>query len=162
MKRLFLATLASLMTLTAAQADECDGLAASTCYYLHKAERSLQPQPSHDYRTDFICRIPDISGHTNMYAFHTNTRNQDGSAGGTFVETGYERDGHLIAAPAGNRPIWIWSGSTLIQRVDPSWMIQTSPSGKAALLHKGVVVGSGNCDYNHAPTASTVGDQGEP
>jgi hypothetical protein len=102
------------------------------------------------------------SGHTNMYAFHTNTRNQEGSAGGTFVETGYERDGHLIAAPAGNRPIWIWSGSTLIQRVDPSWMIQTSPSGKSALLHKGVVVGSGSCDYDHAPTASTVGDQGEP
>jgi hypothetical protein len=125
--------------------------------------------------TDLGCTIRDTSGTTNYYTFDGNTKNANGTAGGTMVETGYERNGVTVASEVGRRPIWIWNanrsgGVTLWSRQAPGWFIGTSNmttvngvwGGPAALYRNNRLVGSGSCSriLNNGVTASNVGDQG--
>lgn len=131
------------------------------------------PACAHDYTGDLICKIRDNSGQTNLYAFADNTKNANGTIGGTFVETGYTSTRRSVAAPAGMRPVWIYSandagGITIASRADPGWFIVVGRGsqgngvfgGDAVLMHGARAVGWGECARRSASTAATVPDMG--
>jgi hypothetical protein len=135
----------------------------------------VSTQASASSMTDLGCTIRDTSGTTNYYTFDGNTKNANGTAGGTMVETGYEKNGVVVASEVGQRPIWIWNanrsgGFTLWSRNAPGWFIGTSNmhdvnglwTGHAELYHNNRFVGSGYCNRitNYGTSASNVGDQG--
>ena len=104
------------------------------------------------------------------YTFGDNTKNIDGSFGGTMVETSFDKDGKTVISKIGHRPIWIFDGNVrsynLYSREAPGWQISVIDLN-ATLIHNGRFAGHGNCDTEIAdlpivPTNEyTVGDQGE-
>ena len=120
-------------------------------------------------RDDLICTITDTQGSTLIYGFADNTKNIDGSFGGTMVETGFDKDGKTVISKVGNRPIWVYGGNrsggfNLYSREAPGWQISVTDLNDATLTHNGRFAGGGSCDTTEAATATneyTVGDQGE-
>jgi hypothetical protein len=126
------------------------------------------PSHAHDYSTDFVCDITDTLGNQLTYSFANNTNNADGSAGGTYVETGFVKNGQPVVSPAGLRPIWYWTvfnnGSGSINSAEaPDWRIGlgSAVSGPmpAVLFHDNRRAGWGSC-LRHGMTAQApVTDQ---
>ena len=55
----------------------------------------------------FLCSVTDNTGNSLVYTFANSTGNADGSAGGTYVETGFVKNGQPVVSPVGrHRPIW--------------------------------------------------------
>jgi hypothetical protein len=124
-------------------------------------------------KSDLLCKLTDTQGSTLLYSFNNNTSNVDGSIGGTFVETGFQKNGHSVFAPVGARPIWIFfanqiGGLTIQSRNDAGWSLVQGAIGvkgnvysaSTALYHGARVVASGWCGREGAVTAATVNDQG--
>ena len=129
--------------------------------------------------TDLVCSIKDNVGNNLIYTFDGNSRNADGSAGGTMVETGFEKNGRDTFSQVGNRPVWTWTlnrvgGVVLFSNEARGWRIGTGafPPGNgrfsmpASLFHGERIVGEGWCGRDMTAsngggvTASNVGDQG--
>jgi hypothetical protein len=70
---------------------------------------AITPAVAHDYSSDFVCSVTDNTGNSLVYTFANNTGNADGSAGGTYVETGFVKNGQPVVSPVGYRPIWFWA-----------------------------------------------------
>jgi hypothetical protein len=123
---------------------------------------------------DIFCKVRDSAGNNLTYTFGANTENKNGSIGGTFVETGFAKNGVSQFSAPGQRPIWIfgvnnWGGLTISSRSALGWAIVqgaiTDKDGvfgaEAWLYHNNAVIASGGCIRNHsADTADTVPDQG--
>ena len=132
-----------------------------------------EPAFAHDYGSDLMCHITDVSGQVNEYAFANNSANADGSNAGTYVETGYSssRKG-FVSSPSGARPIWIYStddrGIWVQSRNAPAWVILIANvvkhngvyNGAATLFNGQNVAGTGWCVRKEVPTAGTVEDRG--
>jgi hypothetical protein len=81
---------------------------------------------AHDYSTDFLCSVVDATGNQIKYAFANNSANSNGSVGGTYVETGFSKNGRTITSPPGSRPIWIYGmddagRAWIYPRATPGW-----------------------------------------
>jgi hypothetical protein len=114
------------------------------------------------------CNIIDTSRNALTWEFGLNTKNKNGSIGGTMVENVFVKNKQIIASMPGSRPIWIWGqnqagGVLLVQRSDENWHIGTSyDGGQATLFHNNQAVGWGQCQItgSNAVTAGNVTDQG--
>jgi hypothetical protein len=124
------------------------------------------PAFAHDGSHDLYCVIKDDHGNVLTYQFAMNTWNSNNTLG-TYTEVSFSKNGFVQAAPAGQRPIWIYQGTvsnmwnTLKYRQDQSWSIQVNSGAHSAtqaavtLFHAGYARGWGSCAVN-AATASTV------
>lgn len=124
--------------------------------------------------TDLFCAITDTAKNSIVYSFTGNSRNANGSDGGTVVETGFEKNGIDTMSPVGKRPIWVFSannvqGYTYQPRNQPSWALIAGHidmrggmyHADAMLVHNGRFAGSGYCVRAlPAPTGATVPDLG--
>jgi opacity protein-like surface antigen len=115
---------------------------------------------------ELVCNMQDAIGNRLTYVFGPNTYNANGTYGGTLVETGFERNGHMVISEHGVRPIWIYGGNrgggfNLYSRSAPGWSLR-SVNGEAILAHNGRVAGNGFCNASDTAwaTAANVGDQG--
>lgn len=114
---------------------------------------------------EIACNIQDTVGNRLTYVFGANSFNNNGTFGGTLVETGFEKNGKMVISERGQRPIWIYGGNqgggfNLYSREAPGWALSVVGYG-ATLSHNGRFAGSGSCSVP-APTvtANNVGDQG--
>ena len=123
--------------------------------------------------TDLICTVKDTANNSLIYTFDGNSRNDDGSFGGTMVETGFDKNGTSVMSAVGKRPVWIYSGNTvggmtLYSRAAPGWLLvigdMTHRSdglhAKVMLAHNDKAIGVGECYRASVPTADSVGDLG--
>ena len=123
---------------------------------------------------DLLCSIKDTGRNNLIYTFGNNTENADGSVGGTFVETGLNKNGTVVTSQPGRRPVWIYTGNTvggltLYSRAAPGWSIIIGNINKAngiyradaMLFNNRTPVGTGECLRPEANTAATVGDLGQ-
>jgi hypothetical protein len=133
---------------------------------------------AHDFSRDLQCSVTGADDSPVAWWFATNSRNLDGSVGGTMIETAAHSHGRDISAAPGSRPIWVVEsnpdgGLTLTSRSDPGWSIVAprfvdsghgTVSGRATAYHNGTVVGEGICARQYAPpnlpNAATVPDVG--
>jgi hypothetical protein len=133
---------------------------------------------AHDFARDLQCSVSGADGASMAWWFATNTRNMDGSVGGTMIETGVHSHGRDLSAAPGSRPIWMFEsnpdgGLTLTSRSDPGWSIiaprfvdsgHGTLSGRATVYHNGAAFGEGICARQYAPpnlpNAATVPDLG--
>jgi hypothetical protein len=124
------------------------------------------PAVAHDYSGDFVCNITDNTGNRLVYTFANNTGNADGSFGGTYVETGFVKNGQPVVSPVGYRPIWFWAANgasgVIASKEAPGWRIVLDPAFSATLTHNGRPVGWGSCSRGGGAVAkipnSAVGD----
>jgi hypothetical protein len=129
--------------------------------------------------TDLVCNIHDTAGNNLFYTFDGNTKNSDGTLGGTMVETGFEKNDVSTISEVGQRPVWIWSGNkvggvTLWPQRNQSWLLGLDPwkikerfyTATAHLFHNGHFIGEGACVRDVAAVngdandANHIGDQG--
>lgn len=124
--------------------------------------------------TDLFCSITDTARNALIYSFTGNSKNTNGTDGGTLVETGFEINGKITISPVGRRPIWLFyangvQGYTYVQRSDPSWSLVAGHlnvqngliRADAMLVHAGRFAGNGYCVRAlPAPTGETVPDLG--
>lgn len=134
---------------------------------------------AHDFAHDLLCSVSGADGSPIVaWSFAMNTRNMDGSVGGTMIETSVHSHGRDISAAPGSRPIWVFEsnpdgGLTLTSRSDPGWSVVAphlvdsghgTVSGRATIYHNGAAVGEGICARQYAPAnlpnAATVPDLG--
>ena len=114
---------------------------------------------------ELSCRIQDTAGSQMTYIFSPNTAVSSHS--GTFVETGFEKNGRMIISEVGQRPVWIWAddasgGYYLSSIANPGWFINVDARGSAMLIHQSLgagrrFAGSGLCQVR---TDNIVRDQG--
>ena len=84
---------------------------------------------AHDFAHDLLCSVSGADGSPIVaWSFAMNTRNMDGSVGGTMIETSVHSHGRDISAAPGSRPIWVFEsnpdgGLTLTSRSDPGWSV---------------------------------------
>jgi hypothetical protein len=127
---------------------------------------AITPAVAHDYSSDFVCSVTDNTGNRLVYTFANNTGNADGSAGGTYVETGFVKNGQPVVSPVGYRPIWFWAvngaSGVIASKEAPGWRIVLDPAMRATLAHNGRQVGWGSCSRGGGAVASVpnnaVGD----
>ena len=127
---------------------------------------AITPAVAHDYSSDFVCSVTDNTGNHLVYTFANNTGNADGSAGGTYVETGFVKNGQPVVSPVGYRPIWFWAvngaSGVIASKEAPGWRIVLDPAMRATLAHNGRQVGWGSCSRGGGAVASVpnnaVGD----
>jgi hypothetical protein len=136
------------------------------------------PAKAHDFARDLQCSVTGADGSPMAWWFATNTRNMDGSVGGTMIETAAHSHGRDISAAPGSRPIWVFEpnpdgGLTLTSRSDPGWSIVAqhfvdtghgTVSGRVTVYRNGAVIGEGICARQYVPpnlpNAATVPDLG--
>jgi hypothetical protein len=133
---------------------------------------------AHDFSHDLQCSVSDVDGSSTAWWFAINSRNIDGSIGGTVVETANHSHGRDISAAPGTRPVWKIElhrdgDLNLKSRSDPGWSIVAPRfvdsghgivSAHATAYHNGIAIGEGICAIQYAPAnlpnATTVPDLG--
>jgi hypothetical protein len=120
------------------------------------------PAIAHDYSHDLMCSIDDVGGNKLMYTFANNTKNANGSFGGTYVETGFVKNGAPVISARGSRPIWFWDGTpngangvsnVISSQSAPGWRLlvgnfdfyKGAVGAKAVLAHNNRTIGAGAC-----------------
>ena len=139
------------------------------------AVAAATPCLAHNYSSDLVCVITDIGGNKLTYAFANNTANANGSFGGTYVETAFEKNGRSVVSATGHRPIWYYGfaqnrnyGAAILSREAPGWAIGVVSKGvqggywvaDAELWHDNRFIGRGQCArVDQGTPANQVGDQ---
>ena len=131
----------------------------------------IAPAMARDYTGDLLCNLTDTRGNRITYGFGNNSHNADGTLGGTFVETGFEKNGALTTYPTGARPVWLYTANqfdalTVVSRNAPSWRVvmgriteNNGILGAPAVLIDGTTPKArGACYRRTMDTGATVGD----